>query len=41
MIPANIEATWDILPAGETATYFANGIAIGSTLKTWSKEILP
>jgi len=26
-------ATFDILPAGPTATYWANGIHIGSTLK--------
>jgi hypothetical protein len=39
LIPANIPATWDILPAGTTGTYFANGIAIGSTLKEFYQPV--
>ncbi|MCB0839978.1 MAG: hypothetical protein KDD99_25085 [Bacteroidetes bacterium] len=41
MIPANIPATWDILPAGATGAYFANGVAIGSTLKEFYHIIAP
>jgi hypothetical protein len=26
-------ATWDVLPAGETGTYWADGVRIGSTLR--------
>lgn len=37
IIPYKREATWDILPAGETGAYQANGIWIGSTLK----ELIP
>jgi hypothetical protein len=30
--------TWDLLPSGPTATYFANGILLGSTLGQWSAD---
>ncbi|MDF1566010.1 MAG: hypothetical protein P1V51_23450 [Deltaproteobacteria bacterium] len=26
------EATWDLLPAGPTGAYFADGVLVGSTL---------
>jgi len=26
-------ATWDVLPAGPTGTYWANGVRLGSTLR--------
>jgi hypothetical protein len=32
VIPYEHDATYDILPASDTATYFAAGIQIGSTL---------
>ena len=34
IIPYHQESTWDILPAGDTGLYQANGIWIGSTLKS-------
>jgi len=32
VIPYTFEATYDILPASDTGTYFAAGVEIGSTL---------
>jgi hypothetical protein len=32
-IPYNGHATYDLLPAGDTGNYWANGILMGSTLK--------
>lgn len=34
VIPYAYEATYDILPASDTGTYFAAGVQIGSTLKS-------
>lgn len=33
LIPYNQEYTYDVLPSGDTGTYFANGILLRSTLK--------
>lgn len=33
LILYNNEATYDLLPSGETGFYFANGIPLGSTLR--------
>jgi hypothetical protein len=35
-VASSAPATYDILPAGPTGTYWANDILIGSTLKQWS-----
>lgn len=32
-VPYGAEATFDILPAGETGCYWANGVLVGSTLR--------
>jgi hypothetical protein len=32
LVPFSFEATYDILPASNTGTYFAAGVLIGSTL---------
>jgi hypothetical protein len=40
LIPYAHEATYDILPASDTGTYFASGVRIGSTLfaGNWSQS---
>jgi hypothetical protein len=38
LAPYHGPATYDILPAGETGTYWANGILLGSTLKDGSSD---
>jgi hypothetical protein len=35
LIPSEATATYDILPSGETGAYWANGILVGSTLKSF------